>query len=57
MPNLNVFRPADAVETAECWELALKATDHALGHGPVAPEGPGGAHRGAGENLSRQGRL
>jgi transketolase len=25
MPNLNVFRPADAVETAECWELALKA--------------------------------
>ena len=25
MPNLNVFRPADAVETAECWELALQA--------------------------------
>ena len=23
IPNLNVFRPADAVETAECWELAL----------------------------------
>jgi transketolase len=23
LPNLNVFRPADAVETAECWELAL----------------------------------
>jgi transketolase len=23
MPNLNVFRPADAVETAECWQLAL----------------------------------
>ena len=23
MPNLNVFRPADAVETAECWELAV----------------------------------
>ncbi len=23
MPNLNVFRPADAVETAECWALAL----------------------------------
>ncbi len=22
-PNLNVFRPADAMETAECWELAL----------------------------------
>jgi transketolase len=24
MPNLNVFRPADAVETAECWQLALE---------------------------------
>jgi transketolase len=24
MPNLLVFRPADAVETAECWELALE---------------------------------
>lgn len=23
MPNVNVFRPADAVETAECWALAL----------------------------------
>ena len=26
-PNLNVFRPADIIETAECWELALKAKD------------------------------
>ena len=24
MPNLAVYRPADALETAECWELALK---------------------------------
>ena len=24
IPNLYVFRPADAVETAECWELALR---------------------------------
>jgi transketolase len=24
IPNLLVFRPADAVETAECWQLALK---------------------------------
>jgi|TARA_R100000501_G_scaffold17783_1_gene33799 transketolase len=23
IPNLNVFRPCDAVETAECWQLAL----------------------------------
>ena len=26
MPNVNVFRPCDAVETAECWQLALKDT-------------------------------
>jgi transketolase len=25
-PNMRVFRPADAVETAECWELALTET-------------------------------
>ena len=25
IPNLQVFRPADAVEVAECWELALGA--------------------------------
>ena len=24
MPNMRVFRPADAVETAECWALALE---------------------------------
>lgn len=29
MPNMAVFRPADAVETAECWQLAL-----ARRHGP-----------------------
>jgi len=27
MPGLNVFRPADAMEVAECWELALEAKD------------------------------
>jgi transketolase len=27
MPNLNVFRPADPVETAECWQLALAAAN------------------------------
>jgi transketolase len=26
IPNLLVFRPCDAVETAECWQLALEAT-------------------------------
>jgi transketolase len=27
MPNLHVFRPGDAVETAECWELAVARAD------------------------------
>ncbi|WP_164114806.1 transketolase [Sphingorhabdus sp. Alg239-R122] len=27
VPNVHVFRPADVIETAECWELALKAQD------------------------------
>ncbi len=27
IPNLNVFRPCDAVEAIECWELALRAKD------------------------------
>ncbi len=27
MPNMAVFRPCDGVETAECWELALRRTD------------------------------
>ncbi|MCP9223406.1 transketolase [Erythrobacter sp. LQ02-29] len=32
IPNLNVFRPADIIETAECWQLALqhKGTPSAL---------------------------
>jgi transketolase len=27
MPNLKVFRPCDAVETVECWQLALENRD------------------------------
>ena len=27
IPNHRVFRPADAIEVAECWELALKSMD------------------------------
>ena len=27
MPNLRVLRPADAVETAECWQIALERKD------------------------------
>ena len=28
IPGLRVFRPADAVETAECWQLALEDRNH-----------------------------
>ena len=27
IPNLNVFRPADTIETLECWEIALKSSN------------------------------
>ncbi|WP_440932478.1 transketolase [Candidatus Pelagibacter sp.] len=27
IPNLNVFRPADRIETIECWEHALKSSE------------------------------
>ncbi len=25
IPNLQVLRPGDAIETAECWEIALQS--------------------------------
>jgi transketolase len=27
IPNLQVFRPGDAIETVECWELAIRRTE------------------------------
>jgi len=27
IPNMRVFRPADAIETVECWQLALERSD------------------------------
>ncbi|MGO4573615.1 transketolase [Microvirga sp. 2TAF3] len=27
MPKMRVYRPADAIETAECWQMALERTD------------------------------
>ena len=42
IPGLQVFRPADAVETAECWALALATSDRpsilALTRQPVPPQ-------------------
>jgi len=54
MPNLFVFRPADAVETAECWELAVRRAE-----GPSAlvltRQAVPGLRSHAGENLSARG--
>ena len=55
MPQLDVYRPADAVETAECWALALQSD------GPSDPrahpsEPAAGAHQAAAnENLCARG--
>ncbi len=55
IPNLNVFRPADAQETAECWELAVLARETpsilALSRQPVPNLRPAAST----ENLSMQG--
>jgi transketolase len=54
MPNMLTFRPADAVEVAEAWEIALERRD-----GPsllaLAKQPLPGLRRDAGENLSRRG--
>jgi transketolase len=54
IPHLQVFRPADAVETAECWEFALANTDRpsilALTRQPVP-----GLRKDAGQNHSARG--
>ena len=57
MPNMRVFRPADAVETAECWQLALENTDRPDGAGAVAAEPDPGAHHAPRRQSLRQRRL
>jgi len=41
IPNLYVFRPADAIETAECWEISVERTSgpslHALTRQSLPP--------------------
>lgn len=54
MPGMRVFRPADAVETAEAWEIALQTTDapslFALSRQPA-----GQVRTGCRENLTARG--
>jgi transketolase len=55
MPNLNVFRPADAVETAECWKLALMARTTPSVMALSRQKVPAVRTAQAGENMSARG--
>ena len=55
IPNLNVFRPADAVETAECWKLALDSTKAPSVMALSRQKVPAVRTTVAGENLSARG--
>src|SRR5690606_26652165 len=55
MPNVNVFRPADAVETAECWKLALLARTTPSVMALSRQKVPAVRTTVAGENLSARG--
>ncbi|MDZ4307940.1 transketolase [Allopontixanthobacter sp.] len=60
IPNLNVYRPADAIETAECWALALQSPNTpsvlALSRQNLAPvRGEGDAGWSAASNRSARG--
>ncbi len=54
MPNVAMFRPADALETAECWELAIRRAD-----GPsilaLSRQGVPALRSDVGENRSARG--
>jgi transketolase len=55
MPNLHVFRPADAVETAECWKLALADTKSPSVMALSRQKVPAVRTTPIGENLSARG--
>ena len=55
IPNLNVFRPADAVEAAECWKLALLSTKAPSVMALSRQKVPAVRTTVAGENLSARG--
>jgi len=55
IPNLNVFRPADAVEAAECWKLALESTKAPSIMALSRQKVPAARTTVAGESLSARG--
>ena len=54
-PNFNVYRPADAMETAECWELALEDAHTPSGLALSRQTLPSLRHEYSEENLSARG--
>jgi transketolase len=54
IPNLNVFRPADPIETAECWELAL-TTPRTPSILALTRQGVPALRRGGAENACAKG--
>jgi transketolase len=55
IPNLLVFRPADAVETAECWAAALGARNRPSVLALTRQSVPAVRHEAGPENLSARG--
>ena len=56
MPNHLVLRPADSIETAECWQTALGIDEGPVHPGSDPPESAGGPHvEHVAENLSAKG--
>ncbi|MEX5729511.1 transketolase [Rhodovulum iodosum] len=54
MPNMRVFRPADAIETAEAWQIAMEER-HSPSLFALSRQDAPPVRREAGENLSRLG--
>ncbi|MGH7126362.1 MAG: transketolase-like TK C-terminal-containing protein, partial [Stellaceae bacterium] len=55
IPGMRVYRPADAVETAECWELALSMTPKTPSVIALSRQGVPALRRDAQENRSARG--
>ena len=55
IPNLQVLRPADTIETAECWQLALECEEDADRPRADAPEPAAAARRPRDGNLCARG--
>ncbi|MDH3665021.1 MAG: transketolase, partial [Alphaproteobacteria bacterium] len=55
LPNLHVFRPADAIETAECWAASIERRDGPSLLALTRQSVPAVRHEHVAENLSARG--